>query len=86
MRELEPFATGIQLADENLGEWPARFMSEANVGILLDTFVVRTIMVPAAVELLGDRIWWPSTPKGGGHALREHRDAEHVPVAEGGGA
>ena len=31
------------------------------VGILLDTFVVRTIMVPAAVELLGDRIWWPST-------------------------
>ena len=31
------------------------------VGILLDTFIVRTIMVPAAVELLGDRIWWPST-------------------------
>jgi RND superfamily putative drug exporter len=31
------------------------------LGILLDTFVVRTIMVPAAVELLGDRIWWPST-------------------------
>ena len=46
------------------------------VGILLDTFVVRTIMVPAAVELLGDRIWWPSTAQGGGHALREHGDAE----------
>ena len=42
------------------------------VGILLDTFVVRTIMVPAAVELLGDRVWWPSTARGGGHALREH--------------
>jgi putative drug exporter of the RND superfamily len=41
------------------------------VGILLDTFVVRTVMVPAAVELLGDRVWWPSTAKGGGHALRE---------------
>ena len=40
------------------------------LGILLDTFVVRTIMVPAAVELLGDRVWWPSTAKGGG-ALRE---------------
>ena len=40
------------------------------LGILLDTFVVRTIMVPAAVELLGDRIWWPSTAKAGG-ALRE---------------
>ena len=41
------------------------------LGILLDTFVVRTIMVPAAVELLGDRIWWPSTARGGGAALRE---------------
>ena len=35
------------------------------LGILLDTFVVRTIMVPAAVELIGDKIWWPSTPTGG---------------------
>jgi RND superfamily putative drug exporter len=41
------------------------------VGILLDTFIVRTIMVPAIVELLGDRIWWPSSATGGGHALHE---------------
>ena len=40
------------------------------LGILLDTFIVRTIMVPAAVELIGDKIWWPSTAEGGG-ALRE---------------
>jgi len=46
------------------------------VGILLDTFVVRTIMVPAAVELLGDRIWWPSSSRGGGHARREHAAEE----------
>jgi putative drug exporter of the RND superfamily len=46
------------------------------VGILLDTFIVRTIMVPAAVELLGDRVWWPSTARGGRHALREHAEAE----------
>ena len=46
------------------------------VGILLDTFIVRTIMVPAAVELLGDRVWWPSTAQGGGHALREHVEPE----------
>jgi RND superfamily putative drug exporter len=51
------------------------------VGILLDTFVVRTIMVPAAVELLGDRVWWPSTAQGGGHALREHVEAEEQPAA-----
>jgi len=41
------------------------------LGILLDTFVVRTIMVPAAVELIGDRIWWPSSATGKTHLLRE---------------
>jgi len=29
------------------------------VGVLLDTFVVRTIMVPAIVVLLGRWNWWP---------------------------
>ncbi len=52
------------------------------VGILLDTFIVRTIMVPAAVELLGDRVWWPSTARGGGHALREHAEPEPGAVTE----
>jgi RND superfamily putative drug exporter len=45
------------------------------LGILLDTFVVRTVMVPAAVELLGDRIWWPSDPSGGAKALSEEPPA-----------
>jgi RND superfamily putative drug exporter len=53
------------------------------VGILLDTFIVRTLMVPAIVELLGDRIWWPSTPQGGGHALREHAEPEPERVMAG---
>jgi RND superfamily putative drug exporter len=52
------------------------------VGILLDTFVVRTLMVPAAVELLGDTIWWPSTAQGGGRALRESAEPERRAVAE----
>ena len=30
------------------------------VGILLDTFVVRTILVPAVATLLGRANWWPS--------------------------
>jgi RND superfamily putative drug exporter len=46
------------------------------LGILLDTFVVRTIMVPAAIELIGDKIWWPSTAKSGGGALRERTSDE----------
>jgi RND superfamily putative drug exporter len=41
------------------------------VGILLDTFIVRTIMVPAAVELIGDKVWWPSSPSGGRRGIGE---------------
>lgn len=32
------------------------------LGILLDTFVVRTLVIPALFALIGDRIWWPSSP------------------------
>jgi RND superfamily putative drug exporter len=49
------------------------------LGILLDTFIVRTIMVPAAIELLGDRIWWPSTAAGG--AVLHEETGEHPQVA-----
>ncbi len=41
------------------------------LGILLDTFIVRTIMVPAAVELIGDKIWWPSSASGGGQLFHD---------------
>ncbi len=29
------------------------------IGVLLDTLLVRTILVPALAEWLGDRFWWP---------------------------
>jgi RND superfamily putative drug exporter len=29
-------------------------------GVLLDTFIVRSILVPALVLDIGPRIWWPS--------------------------
>jgi len=31
-------------------------------GILLDTLLVRTVLVPAMVTLAGERFWWPSDP------------------------
>jgi putative drug exporter of the RND superfamily len=49
------------------------------LGILLDTFIVRTIMVPAAVELIGDKIWWPSTAAGGGRVLHEETGEHPLP-------
>ena len=29
-------------------------------GILMDTFLLRSLLVPSLVVLLGDRNWWPS--------------------------
>jgi RND superfamily putative drug exporter len=29
-------------------------------GLLLDTFVVRTMVVPAFAVLVGPRLWWPA--------------------------
>jgi putative drug exporter of the RND superfamily len=39
------------------------------LGVLLDTLLVRTVLVPAALLTIGERVWWParpaSTPSGG---------------------
>lgn len=32
------------------------------VGVIVDTLVVRTVIVPALFTLVGDRIWWPGRP------------------------
>ncbi|HVO52796.1 MAG TPA: MMPL family transporter [Solirubrobacterales bacterium] len=37
------------------------------VGVLLDTFVVRALLIPAITYRLGERAWWPGRARGPGH-------------------
>ena len=43
------------------------------LGVLLDTLVVRTVVVPALTFVLGEKFWWPSSPgaKHGNHGRHE---------------
>ncbi len=64
-----------------LGVVPILFLAQiafvVSFGVLLDTFVVRSLLVPAVCHLLGPRTWWPSRlaraerpgalPAGGAH-------------------
>ena len=36
------------------------------LGVLVDTVLVRTVLVPALFALIGDRMWWPSRPSARG--------------------
>ncbi|TQN38127.1 RND superfamily putative drug exporter [Blastococcus colisei] len=47
-------------------------------GVLLDTFVVRSLVVPAAVALIGDTVWWPSRLAKGPAAAEPDRELERV--------
>jgi RND superfamily putative drug exporter len=55
------------------------------IGVLLDTLVVRTVLVPALVFLTGDRFWWPSRPAR--NAVQDaSRDGETGGATDGGDA
>ena len=47
-------------------------------GVLLDTFVVRSLVVPAAVHLIGDRVWWPGRLAKGRTRPEPERELERV--------
>jgi RND superfamily putative drug exporter len=50
------FATLILLPLEEL----VQIGAAVAIGVLLDTFLVRALLIPAIVYRLGDRTWWPS--------------------------
>ena len=60
-------AAGIVLAGTFavLGVLPLVFLTElgflVGFGVLLDTFIVRSVLVPAITFELGPKIWWPSS-------------------------
>ena len=72
-------SAGIVLAGtfSVLAVLPLVFLTEIGFvvafGVLLDTFLVRSVLVPSLVELIGPRIWWPS-------ALAREEERERVPV------
>ncbi len=73
-------SAGIVLAGtfSVLGVLPLVFLTQIGFvvafGVLLDTFLVRSVLVPALVLDIGQRVWWPSK--------LARTDGEHRPEAD----
>jgi putative drug exporter of the RND superfamily len=65
-------SAGIVLAGtfSVLAVLPLTFLTELGFvvafGVLLDTFLVRSVLVPALALMMGDKFWWPSALSKGG--------------------
>ena len=76
-------SAGIVLAGvfSVLGVLPLIFLTEIGFvvafGVLLDTFIVRSVLVPALTFEIGPKIWWPSKL-----ADETHRQPEPAPERE----
>jgi RND superfamily putative drug exporter len=80
-------SAGIVLAGtfSVLAVLPLVFLTEIGFvvafGVLLDTFLVRSVLVPALVELIGPDVWWPSRlARSDGPAGPGPGEREQVPV------
>lgn len=61
------------------------------IGVIVDTFVVRTLVVPALFAIVGDRMWWPAKsirrradPRGMAMSRGEYEDAAVAASADAG--
>jgi RND superfamily putative drug exporter len=52
----------------------AEVASAIVIGVLLDTLLVRTVLVPASLLTIGDRVWWPGAPAPAGAKALTRRD------------
>jgi RND superfamily putative drug exporter len=50
------------------------------LGVLIDTFIVRSLLVPALVLEIGDRVWWPSGLAHGTGQRRHDRATGRIAV------
>ncbi|HET6734765.1 MMPL family transporter [Mycobacterium sp.] len=64
-----------------LGVLPLIVLTQVGIivglGILLDTFVVRTVVIPALFTLIGPRIWWPALRAEGYRSGGERTHGRH---------
>ena len=63
-----------------LGTLPLVFLAEIGfavaLGVLLDTLIVRSVLVTALNLDLGGKIWWPSKLDRGDHAVDRRAEPE----------
>jgi RND superfamily putative drug exporter len=80
-------SAGIVLAGtfSVLAVLPLVFLTELGFaiafGVLLDTFLVRSVLVPALVFRIGPKIWWPSRMAHEGAAARGSAGSDRAPIA-----
>jgi putative drug exporter of the RND superfamily len=79
-------SAGIVLAGTflTLAVLPLVMLTEIGVtialGVLIDTFIVRSLLVPALVLEIGDHVWWPSALAHGAGERRHDRSAGRIAV------
>jgi RND superfamily putative drug exporter len=81
-------AAGIVLAGtfSVLAVLPLVFLTQIGFvvafGVLLDTFLVRSVLVPSLVEIIGPKVWWPSSlAREEGHEEESAGEPEPSPQA-----